>query len=135
MSYNQHSIIALSLCLPLTIHAKEQQTSSTKKNYRLEKFDKNNNGKLDDDEKKTAFKVNSKLKIEFIKKHDTDDDDKLSDKEFQSVKRTLWKKALSLFDTDKNGKLTGEESNRRNDWIHTKHPGYYPFIYMTKEIK
>ena len=74
--------------------------------------------------------LQKKQREEFVEKNDTDSDGELSEEEFNKVKNSLWKKALELFDVDKNGKMEGTEEIKRLAWLREKHPGFLPHVYI-----
>lgn len=79
----------------------------------LEKFDKDGDGKLNEEERKAARAARGEMdgarKKEMLKKFDTDGDGKLSDEEKTAMREEMKKKMLERFDKDGDGELNEEE--------------------------
>lgn len=75
--------LALSLFGGMTLHAQDAKAEAKKKREEmmLKKYDKNGNGKLDDDEKEQM----KKDRAEQMKKYDKDGDGKLSKEEREAM--------------------------------------------------
>ncbi len=72
----------------------------------LEKFDKNNDGKLDEEERKAVREAMKKRKAEALAKYDEDNDGKLNAEERRKM---FDDRLLERFDENDNGVLDGEE--------------------------
>ncbi|MDD4869996.1 MAG: EF-hand domain-containing protein [Kiritimatiellae bacterium] len=90
----------------------------------LKKFDKDGDGKLNDEEKAAAKAAMEAKKAEREKKmlaeFDKDGDGKLSDEEKAARDKKMEenkKKMLEKFDTDKDGKLSDEEKTEMKKWM------------------
>lgn len=72
----------------------------------LKKFDKDGDGELSKEERKTAFEAK---KEEFMDKFDTDGDGTLSDEEKEAAKSERLDKVFSEIDKDGDGQVSKEE--------------------------
>lgn len=75
----------------------------------LEKFDKDGDGKLSDEEKKAMHEAMEARRKEKFKEFDTDGDGKLSEEERAKMKEAHKAEMLKKFDTDGDGELSEEE--------------------------
>lgn len=82
----------------------------------LEKFDTNNNGKLDPEERKAAGEARKaemeKRRAAMLEKYDTDGDGKLGEGEREKMRADMEAKReemLEKYDADKDGKLSADE--------------------------
>ncbi|BCX48468.1 hypothetical protein HAHE_23760 [Haloferula helveola] len=82
----------------------------------LEKFDKDGDGKLNEEERKAAMEARKgqaeARRKEMLEKYDKDGDGKLSEEEREAVKADMKAKheaLLAKYDADKDGKLSAEE--------------------------
>ena len=79
----------------------------------LEKFDKDGDGKLNEEERQAAKANREEMmkarKAEMLKKFDTDGDGKLSEEEEAAMKAERKKMMLEKFDKDGDGELNDEE--------------------------
>ena len=92
----------------------------------IAKFDKDGDGKLNDDEKAEARAASGEReaarKKEMLEKFDADKDGKLNDDEKAAMREEVKKKMLEKFDKDGDGKLNEEErAELRKTMPH--HPG------------
>ena len=92
----------------------------------IAKFDKDGDGKLNDDEKAEARAARGEMeaarKKEMLEKFDADKDGKLNDDEKAAMREEVKKKMLEKFDKDGDGKLNEEErAELRKTMPH--HPG------------
>jgi len=93
----------------------------------IEKFDKDGDGKLNDDERKAARAGREEMmqarKAEMLKKFDKDGDGKLSDEERAAMREERKKMILEKFDKDKDGELSDEEKAEMRVVMGKRHPG------------
>jgi Ca2+-binding EF-hand superfamily protein len=85
----------------------------------IAKFDKDGDGKLNDDEKAEAKAARKK---EMLEKFDADKDGKLNDDEKAAMREEVKKKMLEKFDKDGDGKLNEEERAELRKTM-PNHPG------------
>ncbi len=85
----------------------------------LKKYDKDGDGKLSDEERKTMRdEMKATREAEMLKKYDKDGDGKLSDEEKATMQADLeaqHKALLEKYDANKNGKLEPEEIKAARD--------------------
>ena len=94
----------------------------------LEKFDKNNDGKLDDEERKAARAAREEImaarKKEMLEKFDADGDGELNDDEKVAARAEMKKRMLEKFDKDGDGELNEDEkAEMRKQW--KDRPGHH----------
>ena len=79
----------------------------------IEKFDKDGDGKLNEEERETAKAARGDMEAsrrkEILEKFDADGDGKLSDEEKKAMREAMKKKMLEKFDKDGDGELNEEE--------------------------
>jgi uncharacterized protein YqeY len=114
---------AFSLCLAIGLHAEdpadkpapagekpagkpEHKEGGFMREEILKKFDKDGDGKLNDEEKAAAKVEMEKKRGEMLKEFDKDGDGKLSDDERKAMREAM---ILKKFDKDGDGKLNDEE--------------------------
>ena len=109
-------MIAASLCLAGAAHAEEGKPERPNRKLPpgiLEKFDKDGDGKLNEDERKAARLAGEDAmkarKAEMLKKFDKDGDGKLSEEEETAMREERKKMMLEKFDKDGDGELNDEE--------------------------
>ena len=103
-------LIVASILAPIALQAEpaEGKTKGPKGERKgppaeiLAKFDKDGDGKLNEEERKAAGEARKALRAEILAKHDTDGDGKLSPKERQAS-------MIARFDKDGDGKLSEAE--------------------------
>ena len=92
----------------------------------IAKFDKDGDGKLNDDEKAEAKAARGEReaarKKEMLEKFDADKDGKLNDDEKAAMREEVKKKILEKFDKDGDGKLNEEERAELRKTM-PNHPG------------
>lgn len=92
----------------------------------IAKFDKDGDGKLNDDEKAEARAARGEReaarKKEMLEKFDADKDGKLNDDEKAAMREEVKKKILEKFDKDGDGKLNEEERAELRKTM-PNHPG------------
>ena len=125
------SIIALALAGTLAVHAQDPAPEGGKGERRgnrqlppavLKEFDKDGDGKLNEEEGKAAREAMQARRAEAekkrLEKYDTDKDGKLSDEERKTMRADLEAKHKALvekYDADKDGKLSREEIKAARD--------------------
>jgi hypothetical protein len=92
----------------------------------IAKFDKDGDGKLNEEERKAAKAAHEEImkarKEEMLKKFDKDGDGELNDEEKAAMKEEMKKKMLERFDKDGDGELNEQErAEMRKSMPH--HPG------------
>lgn len=79
----------------------------------MEKFDKDGDGKLNEEERKAARAARGEMmesrRKEMLAKFDKDGDGKLNDEEEAAMKEERRKRMLERFDKDKDGELSDDE--------------------------
>ena len=79
----------------------------------LKKFDKDGDGKLNDEEREAAKAAREEMmkahRAEMLKKYDKDGDGKLSEEEETTMRQDRRKMILERFDKNKDGELNDEE--------------------------
>ncbi|MCP5536336.1 MAG: hypothetical protein H7A51_08905 [Akkermansiaceae bacterium] len=101
----------------------------------LKKFDKDGDGKLNEEERAAAKEAMEARRAAFIKKHDTDGDGKLSDEEKKAAREAIAAKrkeihaaVLKEFDKDGDGKLSEEERKGVREWVKENYPDAGPMV-------
>lgn len=109
-------ITAVASCIPFLAQAEEGDKPERKRDRSgmreemLKKFDKDGDGKLNDEEKKAMQEEREKRHKEMLEKYDTDKDGKISKEEREAAMKAWHQKLLKEFDADGDGKLSDEES-------------------------
>lgn len=99
----------------------------------IEKFDKDGDGKLNDEERAAAKaemkKRRAAAKAKMLERFDTDKDGKLSDEEKTAMKAAIAKErkeiraaVLAKFDKDGDGKLDADEREGVREWVRETYP-------------
>lgn len=129
MKTNTLIVIAAAIGLSGAAHAEEGKGPRKAHNLPPEviaKFDKDGDGKLNDDEKAEAKAARgerkAKFKQEMLEKFDSDGDGKLNDDEKAAMREGMKKNMLEKFDKDGDGELNEDEkAEMRKSMPH--HPG------------
>jgi Ca2+-binding EF-hand superfamily protein len=116
MKTKQLFIIATSIGLFGVAHAEEGKPQRPERKMppeMLKKFDKDGDGKLNEEERAAAKAAREEMmkahKAEMLKKFDKDGDGKLSAEEEAAMKEERKKMMMERFDKDKDGVLSDEE--------------------------
>lgn len=111
-------IVSLALIGPVTLFAEEEEGDYSHHSFDkggpqkevIEKFDKDGDGKLSEEEKEAAREEHRKrMKEEMLKRFDKDGDGKLSEKEEEAAREEHKQKMLKEFDKNGDGELSHEE--------------------------
>lgn len=86
----------------------------------VEKFDKNGDGKLNQEERKAAYEAR---KAEMLKKYDQDGDGELSEDERKAAAADRKAEAMKRFDKDGDGKLSDEEKKAMREEMRKRRGG------------
>lgn len=93
----------------------------------IAKFDKDGDGKLNDEERAAAKAAREEMmkarKAEMLKKFDTDGDGKLSDEEEAAMREARKKMMMERFDKDKDGELNEAEKAEMRKAMMEHRPG------------
>ena len=105
--------------------AKEKKTPAKM----VEKFDKDGDGKLNDEERAEAKASEGKMKVgkkraEMIAKFDKDGDGELNKEEEAALRADKKQKLIEQFDEDKDGKLNEEEEAKMQKLIQQRHDSH-----------
>jgi len=122
MKTNTLIVIAAAIGLSGAAHAEEGKGSRPPHKLPPEviaKFDKDGDGKLNDDEKAEAKATHKK---EMLEKFDADKDGKLNDDEKAAMREEVKKKMLEKFDKDGDGKINEDERAEMRKTM-PPHPG------------
>jgi len=99
----------------------------------IKKFDKDGDGKLNEEERKAAREARTKMqkegKAKMLKRFDKDGDGKLSDEERKTARETMQKQRkemheamLKKFDANGNGEIDKDERDGIREWIRENYP-------------
>ncbi|MFD2257671.1 hypothetical protein ACFSSA_13390 [Luteolibacter algae] len=92
----------------------------------IEEFDKDGDGKLNEEERQAARAAHKEMmearKKEVLKKFDADKDGKLNESEKEAMKAEHKKRMLEKFDTDKDGELNDDEKKAMREEMQNR-PG------------
>jgi hypothetical protein len=116
MKTNTLIVIAAALGLAGAAHAEEGKPQRPHREMPpglLKQFDKDGDGKLNDEEREAAKAAREAMmearKKEMLEKFDTDKDGELNDAEKEAMRAEMKKRMLEKFDKDGNGELSDEE--------------------------